>query len=129
MQKLTALILFSLTLSVQADPFDRTQRQTQSNALMKNEKIMSLTSCHALEPALFLMNDLNELKLIGVLQQQSEWLAFFMNEEKQIQSASLNQLLTAEGFRIQQISRQGITLAYWKNKQNCTENSTLFIKL
>ncbi|MDO5054893.1 MAG: pilus assembly protein PilP [Pasteurella oralis] len=129
MQKLTALVVFSFVLSVQADPFDRTQRQEQRHVVLKTEKSMLLTSCNIAQSALFPTDSLDELKLIGVLQQQTEWQALFVNAGKQLQSASLNQLLTPEGFLIQQISKQGVTLTYWKNKQSCTDSATLFIKL
>lgn len=128
MKKLTALLFLIVPCHLYADPFDKTTRQETAISNQKRELVVSSSCEDALSP-FFADNPMHELKLVGVLQQNEEWQALFINPDKQLHSMFVNQWFSKDKMQIINIEPKGVTLSYWKNKQYCTDKAILFIKL
>lgn len=113
------LLLCGLSFTVFADPFDKNKRE---------KHVPKASACYTVSSVVFAQYPLHELKLIGVLQQNNIWQAFFMNDKAQIEMLTVGQFLTSETLKVKQISQFGVELSYWKNKQTCTDEGILSLK-
>lgn len=112
-------LLCGLSFTVYADPFDKNKREQHAS---------KASVCHTVATTVFAQYPLSALKLIGVLQQNNVWQAFFMDDKAQIEMVTVGQFLTYEALKVKQISQFGVELSYWKNKQTCTDEGILSLK-
>ncbi|XWY19446.1 pilus assembly protein PilP [Bisgaard Taxon 45] len=113
------LILSMLSVTVLADPFDKHKRE-------KGQPQTPL--CHQAISVVFAQHPLNALRLVGVLQQNTVWQAFFVNDNAQIETVTVGQFVSSDALKVQQIDQFGVQLSYWKNKQTCTDEGIISLK-
>ncbi|MGX3065538.1 hypothetical protein [Ursidibacter arcticus] len=136
MQKIV-VILFSIipTLSY-ADPFyadnEKEQEQvanTETNQDTKKQWEMPACLKDKNTEPVYLAIPFNDLKFIGVLQQQNTFTALFSDKENRITSLKENQLILDDAIQIENINLKKVDYIDWKNSNNCIQPSRITIRM
>ncbi|MGY4679493.1 hypothetical protein ACWIVU_07895 [Ursidibacter arcticus] len=139
MQKIV-VILFSIipTLSY-ADPFyadnennEKEQEQVaNTEANQDTKKQWEMPAClkdKNTEPV-YLSIPFNDLKFIGVLQQQNTFTALFSDKENRITALKENQLILDDAIQIENINLKKVDYINWKNSNNCIQPNRITIRM
>ncbi|PVX42724.1 pilus assembly protein PilP [Pasteurella langaaensis DSM 22999] len=119
-----ALLFFApLSLANNADPFNKTNRQTAPNAALTNRASL----CNLNQFAIAEHSPFKQLRLIGVLISQESSESLFMNEQQQIFSVKKEEFISEQKLQLIEISKQKVELLQWK--ANCEKPEKIILKI
>lgn len=122
------LITFCIVHFTYADPFDRQQRSHHSTSNVQKHNLLAEQTCFTQQASLFADTALQDLKLIGMIEQNKQWKAFFLDKNQHIISVKPEDIISQERLKIAQIGRkQVISLRAATN--NCQQFSQVILTL
>lgn len=116
--------LFFCLNAIAADPFDRSQRQTENK--MNFPKIQK-EKCVFNEPSFATESAFEQLKLVGVVLYKNRPEALFLDSHQQLIVIKQGYRLGQEGYLIQQIGKNGVKLLRSKTGQ-CEQTEPLELR-
>ena len=120
------LLFFILFTPAEArDPFNKENMQTVAPTAA--EQHIKSTTCNANENAIADNLTFKQLRVIGVLIEEKQQEALFINDEKQIFSVKVGEFVSSERLQIKTITKQKITLLQWQ--ANCENTDLIILKL
>ncbi|MCI7352205.1 MAG: pilus assembly protein PilP [[Actinobacillus] rossii] len=120
------LLFFILLTAAEArDPFNKENMQTAAPTAA--EQHTKSTTCNANENTIADNLTFKQLRVIGVLIEEKQQEALFINDEKQIFSVKVGEFVSSEKLQIKTITKQKITLSQWQ--ANCENTDLIILKL
>lgn len=117
---------FVANLALANDPFDKTQRNNSAQG--NNTNVVATGQCHQQQEAIFADTPFKELKVVGVLQNKSNWQVLLADGNQQVNVVTLHDFVGAERLQIQTINKQQIELLDWQNGADCSQGKIVLIK-
>lgn len=130
MKKMTALCLLSLACLAYADPFDKSQRVLSASSQVSVEPLHNLACEQAGNNPIVFFDDVpfQDLILIGLLKQESDWQALFINKKQELIQVQKGDFLGKEMVQVENVDKQSVQLLQ-REKPNCQKTSQILLKL
>ncbi|EEX51251.1 protein ComD [Pasteurella multocida] len=130
MKRITIFCLLSLASLVYADPFDKSQRALSVSSQLSVESFHNLACEQARHNHIVFFDDVpfQELILIGLLKQESDWQALFVNKKQELIQVQKGDFLAKEMVQVENIDKQSVQLLL-REKPNCQKTSQLLLRL
>ncbi|MGC7589231.1 pilus assembly protein PilP [Bisgaard Taxon 46] len=130
MKKMTALCLLSLACLAYADPFDKSQRVLSASSQVSAEPLHNLACEQVGNNPIVFFDDVpfQDLTMIGLLKQESNWQALFINKKQELIQVQKGDFLSKEMVQVENVDKQSVQLLR-REKSNCQKTSQILLKL
>lgn len=124
--------LFIFSVNCIADPFytEELNKEASSNeAFAKN--LSNPTACkpnNTVENR-YLAGNFDDLKLVGIIQQQEKYTALFLNKENKLLDLHIGDFLVSAQIEIEHIDLKNVQIIDWKKSEICAEPKRIQLKL
>lgn len=127
------LVLLFLSLNSIADPFYAETEQVQAVENQENfaKKPSKHSACLPQQPAqsMVLSEPFQQLKLVGIVQFDSQFRALFTNTQQRIVDLRIGDLIDAEQIQIHDISLKQVRYIDWQKSPNCDKPTLITLNL